>query len=161
MKKEDIIDEGIIGNPSGFIETKSDDFKMLQQAILKDASKQTPQQKIEIFLFGLKLHIEDYLQDNKPKNILSVGYFLKQIIDEMNIKNNMFAEYIDLTKTNLSALIHGRRKLNAELAYKLEAIFNISAELWIGIEYKNDLLKLRKEAKNKYKKYKLQDLISA
>lgn len=162
MKKDEIINkEGINGNPTGFIDTDSEDFKMLQRAILEEASKQTPEHRRNIFLTGLKLRMEDYLQDKELKKIIPAGSFLKEILDEFNIKNNYFAEYVELTKTNLSALIHGKRKINSEMAHKLEAIFDIKLELWLSIEHKNYLIEVKKEPKKKYQKYRVTDLIPA
>lgn len=162
MKKNEIInEEGINGNPTGFIDTKSEDFKMLQKAILEEASKQTPEQKRNLFLVGLRLRMEDYLDDKETKKIIPAGLFLKEILDEFKIKNNSFAEYVGLTKTNFSALIHGKRVINSEMAHKLEAIFNIKLELWLSIEHKNYLTEIKKESKKKYQKYKVNDLIPA
>ncbi|MFN8578282.1 MAG: helix-turn-helix domain-containing protein [Candidatus Sericytochromatia bacterium] len=159
MRKEIINVEGINGNPEGFIDTESEDFKLLQKAILEESNKQTPEQKRNIFLIGIRLTMEEYLESKEIKKIIPAGVFLKEILDEFNIKNNYFAEYIGLTKTNLSALIHGKRKINSELAHKLEAIFNIKLELWLGIEHKNYLIEVKKEPKKKYQKYKVNDLI--
>ncbi len=161
MKKEIPIDEGIIGNGTGFIDTESEDFKMLQRAILEEASRQTPEQRRNLILRGVRLRMEHYLQEKDTKKITPAGSFLKEILDEFNIKNSSFAEYVGLTKTNFSALIHGKRKINSELAHKLEAIFNIKLDLWLGIEHKNYLLEVKKEPKKKYQKYKVNDLIPA
>lgn len=162
MKKnlEIINEEGINGLGTSFIDTESEDFKMLQKAILEHASKQTPHEKREIQLIGLRLQMEDYLNQTEPKEILNVGYFLRKILKELRIKNNIFAEYIGLTKTNFSALIHGKRKLNSDLALKLSEIFKINPDIWISIEKKNELIEIKKENKLKYKKYRLEDLIS-
>lgn len=161
MKKEIPLDEGIIGSPTGVIDTESEDFKRLQEAILEDASKQTPEQRRNLFLRGLKMRMEDYLNDKNTKKIIPAGSFLKEILDEFKIKNSSFAKYVGLTKTNLSALIHGKRKINSELAHKLEAMFNIGLELWLSIEHKNYLIGVKKEPKKKYQKFKIKDLLPA
>ncbi len=161
MRKTEIInEEGINGTGTGFIDTESEDFKMLQKAILEYSNKLTPQQKLENHLISLRLQMEDYLEQKEPKQVLNVGYFLGEILHELKIKNNKFAQYIGLTKTNLSALIHGKRKLNSDLALKFGHIFKINPDIWLNIENKNELLQIKKENKLKYKKYKLEDLIS-
>lgn len=157
---EIINEEGVNGTGIAFVDIESEDFKMLQKAILEHAEKQTSQEKSEIQLIGLRLQMEDYLDQIEPKKILNVGYFLRLILKELKIKNNVFAEYIGLTKTNFSALVHGKRKLNSDLALKFAEIFKINPDIWISIENKNELIEIKKESKLKYKKYKLEDIIS-
>ncbi|MEL6634402.1 MAG: addiction module antidote protein, HigA family, partial [Bacteroidota bacterium] len=70
-----------------------------------------------------------------------------------------FAEYVGLHPANLSSLLSGRRKLNTQLAIKLDEIFNIRSDVWMKIQTKNDLIKTRKLLKQKKGKYNLGDLV--
>lgn len=51
-------------------------------------------------------------------------------------------EYLnDSLETNIVKLLKGRRKINIEIAKKLELIFNINARAWLYIQTKNDIKK--------------------
>lgn len=154
INQEGLIDSGIQYN------TQSDEFKALKTAILSYTAQQTPEEKVENKLISLKLKMEDYLNQQNPKKIVGTGQFLKEILKTLNIKNNTFAEYIGLTKSNFSALINGNRKLNLDLAITLGRIFNVKPEIWLNIENKNQLFQMMNKNKKKYEQYQLEDLIS-
>jgi len=70
-----------------------------------------------------------------------------------------FAEYIDYQESNLSAIFKGRRKINPDLAIKLGEIFHLDPAIWLQIQNKNELIEILNQDKEKYEKYKLEDLL--
>lgn len=150
---------GINGTGQGIVNINSKDYKALQKAVQEHSKKQNPKDKIKYKFISLKLQIESYVAETSPKVVLTSGYFLKQYLSVVGIKNKAFAKFIDVEESNLSSIISGRRKINTELAYKLGQIFNVDSNLWLLIQSKNELLKITKERKIEHNRYKLEDLI--
>lgn len=159
MKKtKKTIDEGINGLGIGVVNTNSKDFKELQKIITEKSKKQSNKRLLENKLLSLRFQMESYL-DKKDKSIIEVGWFLKEFLKELNIKNKTFAEYIGFQDSNLSALFAGKRKINTDLALKLGKIFRVNPTLWIHIQSKNEITRLEKENKKEYQQYNIDDLL--
>lgn len=151
---------GINGSGKGVINTNASDYKALQKTIQEHAKQQSSQQKMRYALIGLQFQLENYIQEQKPSEIIAAGTFLKKYLKTLHIKNKIFAEYVGLEEANLSMILHGKRKINTELAYKLGQIFNTSPNYWLVVQNKNDLLRIANSTKAKSKKYRLKDLIA-
>lgn len=159
MKKQiDINDEGINGSGNPLVNTNSKEFKELQKQIVSNSSKQSKTKVIENKLLSLRFKMESYLL-GKGSTYLEVGWFLKEYLRELNIKNKTFAEYIDFKESNLSAIFAGRRKINYDLALKLGKIFRVDPTLWIHIQSKNELMKIEKENRKDYQSYNIKELM--
>ncbi len=130
------------------------DFKLLIKSKVDSRSKDD---RIEIAILGLKFEMEDYLTSNK-KN-LSIGSFIKQFIEAVEIKQVRFAEFIGVRPSNLSKILNGERKLSLDLALILESLSKIKAEKWLMIQNRNQIFKIRKLKKDELSKYKLKQLI--
>ena len=88
-----------------------------------------------------------------------MGQFLREHLQALNLKNKTFARYLDIEGSNLSAILNGKRKITVELAFKLGQVFNLSPDLWLLIQSKNEILQLSDTKIMEYKKYKLADLM--
>ena len=157
-KNKSISDGGINGLGTGIVNTNSIEFKALQAEIIKHSKEQSKEQILENNLLSLRFQMESYL-DRKEVVIIEVGWFLKEFIKTVGVKNKIFAEYIGFKDSNLSDLFSGKRKINIDLALKLGKIFKLDPELWIHIQSKNELIRMREENKNKYQKYSIDDLV--
>lgn len=158
MKKETIINEGgTNGLGIGVVNTNSEEFKVLQQTIIAQSKQQNEQQILEHKLLSIRFQMESYFHSPSPE-IIEAGWFLKEFLRQLGIKNKVFAEYINFQESNLSALFKGKRKINTDLALKLGEIFQVDPTLWIHIQSKNELLKMSSQHKN-YQKYNLNDLL--
>lgn len=157
MKKK-IKDEGINGLGIGVVNTNSKEFKELQRIIIERSKKQPKKNIFENKLLSLRFQMESYL-DGKDSAIIEVGWFLKEFLRELEIKNKKFAEYIGFQESNLSALFTGKRKINIDLALKLGKIFRVEPTLWMHIQSKNELIRLETENKKEYQKYSIDDLL--
>lgn len=105
------------------------------------------------------MKINAYLNNKNLENIIFSGEFLKELIDVYNIKHKDFANYVDLTESNLSFILAGKRKINNDLSFKIASIFKIEADIWINIQNKNDLFLIKSKNHDKYKKYTIKDLV--
>lgn len=132
-----------------------DDF---QAILLKKSKERTDFQRKKIELLTLKYQMEDYLNsDNSEEK--TAGDFLYLILKTLKIQQKQFADYIGLKPSNLNKLIKGERTINYDLAIIFGRIFNMNPMLWIEIQAKNELNKLREAESDKYSDYKLNDLI--
>jgi len=158
MKKLKNIEDGINGLGIGVVNTNSKEFKELQRIIKEKANKLSKNQIQQNKLLSLRFQMQSYLESS-DKDIIEVGSFLKEFLNQLDIKKKTFAEYLGLQESNLSALFKGKRKINIDLAIKLGTIFRIDPILWIHIQSKNELIKLHQENRKEYQKYKLSDLL--
>lgn len=158
MKKKKIIDEGINGLGIGVVNTNAKEFKALKKIIAEEAKQQSEDEILENKLLSVRFQMESYLK-NDHSSITEVGYFLREFLRKLEIKNKFFAEYIGFQESNLSALFKGKRKINPDLALKLGKIFRVNPSLWIHIQSKNELLKLKDENEKIYQQYSIDDLL--
>ncbi len=159
MNEEIINAGGINGREDGKVDTTSEEFKILQQVIIAESKKRTPAQRKRIELVSLRLQMETYLKKSNPKEILTLGYFLKKMVEVLGIKHKQLAQYIDYQESNLSAVLNDNRKINTDLALKFGEIFNMNPALYLHIQSKNEVLKMQQENKEAYRKYRLEDLL--
>lgn len=156
-KKQNYIGEdGLVGNPSG-VDRESEDYKKLQQAITDRYNSLTEEEKLTIKLDKVKYAILEYLE-NETGNIVPPGIFIKKCLEIVNINQKTFANYINWNTGNLTKLLNGTRKVNAEIAVILEATFPVSAVTWMRIEDKNELFRVKKANAIGYQKYSLKKL---
>ena len=140
------------------MDRESQEFKDFQLLIRAKAENLPPAIKNKVQLFTLRLKMQDYLKSNQSK-IITVGYFLKQALKRLKIKQNRFASYIDLKAPNLSKILKDQRKINMEQALIFESIFDIEAEVWLRIQTKQELAELEKMKVDKFDKYSLEELV--
>lgn len=157
-QKKSIINEGVNGLGKGIINVNSLEFKELQKQIIAKSKKQSQKQILENKLLSLRFQMESYLMGN-DNEIIEAGWFLKEYVRGLDIKNKVFADYIGFKESNLSALYKGTRKINIDLALKLGKIFKLNPTLWIHIQTKNELIKVKNENEKKYQKYSINDLV--
>ena len=110
-------------------------------------------------MIGLKFSLSNYLNEPIDTAIYEAGTFLNNILTIYNIRKNRFAKYIGLSEPNLHALLRGRRKINNEIAKKLELIFGIDAQAWLFVQTKNDIKKFNALNKIKGSEYSIEGLI--
>ncbi len=69
------------------------------------------------------------------------------LLEEFLIPNNLSQEQlsrdIDVPKSRISAIVHGRRAISADTALRLAAYFGTSAEFWLNLQdgYNLDVLR--------------------
>ena len=160
MRNQKIVNEGgIIGTGEGLVNQNSKEFKELQK-IIKSRSKELAESEIVANqLLSLRFQMESYLEKDDPKEVIQAGEFLEEFVDAIKIKKKDFAEYIEYKESNLSAIFKGRRKINIDLAIKFGEIFRVDPVIWLHIQSKNELQEIIERDKERYEKYKLEDLL--
>ncbi|MEL7123179.1 MAG: helix-turn-helix domain-containing protein [Bacteroidota bacterium] len=160
MSKQKIVNEGgIIGKGEGLVNQNSKDFKLLQEIINGRSNELNKTDSIINRLLSIRFQMESYLYKEHSGELIKAGTFLENFISVLNIKKKDFAEYIDYKESNLSAVFKGRRKINIDLAIKLGEIFRVDPVLWLHIQSKNELREFIDSDNERYKKYKLEDLL--
>ncbi len=160
MSKDKFVNEGgINGIGQGVVNTNSESYKAVRKMVAKKFVAQSEEQQTKVNILSLRFQMEDFLNDENPSEIIKVGSFLNELIKATQIKNKDFAEYIGIKPSNLSALLKGNRRINIELALKLNSIFHIHPILWLHIQNKNDLLGIREDTRSQFNKYSLDELL--
>jgi addiction module HigA family antidote len=160
MVIEDIIvnEEGINGSETGEVDTTSPAFFALRAAIEADVANRTPEVQRTMDFLILRGQIVAYLEDKKIEKTIGIGDWLKRHLEILKIKNKTFAKYLNIKEPNLSAILKNRRKINIDFALKLEQLFDVKAEVWLGVQLKNELLQVDEDVRKGYEKYSLAGL---
>lgn len=155
--KFEIIDEGLLTVP---IDSDTGEFREFQQLLKSKVDGLSIDQLNTIKLQSLRFKMLDYLESEvNSKGIIETGSFLRQVLSELNIKQNRFAEYLSIKPSNLSKLLKGERSISLEMSIILEEVFGIESKIWSGIQAKNKLLKISRTELRSLKKFKLKDLL--
>lgn len=147
---------GMLTNP---MDTGTNEFKDFQAILLNKAKNRSEAQQREIELLSIKFQMQDYLESEETELKLP-GDFLKEYLKTLDIPQKKFALYIEINPSNLNKLIKGERPINYELAIILGKIFNNDPMLWIKIQAKNELKKIRKTKTRRFNNYSLKDLLT-
>jgi plasmid maintenance system antidote protein VapI len=155
-KEEYLLEDGLVGDPKG-VDQNSEGYKKLKQAIAEKYNSYTEAEKLDVKLDGIRFAMLDYLE-NESTNIIPPGTFLKRCLEVVMVNQKTFANYIDWNTGNLTKLLNGQRKINADIAMILEATFPVSASIWLRLEDKNELVRTRQEKTRDYHQYSLKKL---
>ena len=125
----------------------------------KIIDKQTTEEKLILQILQLKFLMQDYINSSEYNEKLKFGFFLKEYISSLEVKNKEFADDICIKPTELSHYISNRRKPNEQFIIKLEihSNKNIPAIYWYKIlekENEHDLitdLDIRKQEQKRVK----------
>ena len=159
-KKQKIINEGgINGTGEGVVNINSSDYKELQKSVQAHYKSRDKQDIIRFKVISLRLQMESYIADHSPKNIKPPGFFLKEFISAIGIKNKEFAKFVHIEESNLSAIINGKRKINTELAFILGLTFDLNPNHWLLIQSKNELHRIREKENKDFNQYNLENLL--
>ena len=73
------------------------------------------------------------------------GYYIADIIDDMEISQNEFATRMGTTVETLSKLINGQANISNDLAKKLSVMLGTSVEVWQNLQntYYQKLLEIQ------------------
>ena len=63
-----------------------------------------------------------------------LGYYIADIIDDMEISQNEFATRMGTTVETLSKLINGQANISNDLATKLSIMLGTSVEVWQNLQ---------------------------
>jgi plasmid maintenance system antidote protein VapI len=118
-----------------------------------NAEQRSDEQEMKNKLMALRFEIEEYLNDNGSKT-LTLEYVVGSYLKILNLPFRKFAFSLDTTDSNLKKYISGKRRFNTDLALKFSHFFHTPAELWLALEWKNELSQLKdKKVVKQYEKY--------
>jgi len=149
------LENGMLTERMDLDSSEYNDFKLLIKSKSLNTNKSD---RIKIGLLGLKFEMEDYLESRSKSK--EVGFFIKNFLKTIEVRQNEFAKYVEIRPSNLSKILNGERRLSLEMALILEKLSNIDAELWLRIQYKNEINIVKKENRLVLNKFKLKQLIS-
>ncbi len=135
------------------------EFNEFQSIVLNHSRGQTKWQKINIELAAIRIQMEDYIKSTNENEPKILGEFLKLYLDALHIRQNKFANYIDMEPSNLNKVIKGERQITSEIALKIAKIFELDPLLLIEVQIKTELLKLMKTKKTQLANYSLKGLL--
>ena len=147
----------LIGIQSNKIDKK--ESEIIKRIIQAHSKSQSHDEIIENKMIGVRFSLSQYLTESIISPIYEAGQFLNDILMIYDIRKNKFAKYIGLSEPNLHALLKGRRKINNDIAKKLELIFEIDAQTWLYIETKNTMKKFNTKNKFTKKDYSIRELV--
>jgi addiction module HigA family antidote len=137
--------DGLIGNGTGYVDTESENAKISFSRLKELASLELPNREIKRNLLQIRWRMEDYLRDEIYIGTNDIPSMLAECIKAAGVRHKDFAAYTDIKPSNLSAMLKGRRSVSPIFAMKLEQIFGISATLWLSVQSKNELERLRQK----------------
>lgn len=73
------------------------------------------------------------------------GEYLTEILDELNLSQAEFARAIGVSAMQISHIIHGKRRVTAELALLFCKAFEQSPEYWLNLQLAYDLKTAEKQ----------------
>jgi len=153
--------EIVIGPHDGYNRTEE---KRAEISALVTAHHKTrsPERIRKNEMLSVQYRMEEYLNDERVAvdNICTIEDFVKDFLTVLGISRSKFAGYIDTDLSNLNKYFRAERKFNIDLALKFAHFFHTSADIWLMVQIKNDLLLLQSEQDEKYRKYDYETIIS-
>lgn len=138
-----------------------DKMKALQELILAESARQSPERKLRNELLAIRYQMEDYISNDNAEG-MRIADFVKLYLKALHITQRQLANAFDIKDANLHKYLTGERKLNPDLVLKLSFFSHTRPELWYHIQTKNELLKLKKERDkiDQYHKYDYENIVS-
>ncbi|HJF86744.1 MAG TPA: HigA family addiction module antitoxin [Companilactobacillus farciminis] len=62
------------------------------------------------------------------------GSYIEDIIEELNITQEEFADQLDISTETLSEIVNGKIAITSDIANKLAKITHISAKTWMNLQ---------------------------
>lgn len=127
-------------------------------ALAKAHNKQrSPERLLKNELLAIRYRMEEYVQDQNvtAEEMLTIQDFVKDFLKALKLKKSQFASHIEINDANLNKYYNNERRFNPVLAMKFGHFFHTPAELWMKVQFKNELIMFQVESKSgkKYEKY--------
>lgn len=114
-------------------------------------------------MLAVRYRMEFYIEDAAvtPNQIRTIKDFANEFLEVLKLKKGDFAAIIEIDQSNLNKYYKEDRRFNAELAMKFGHFFHTPADLWLRVQFKNEMLLFQMEAKaeKKYEKYDYQKFL--
>ena len=64
------------------------------------------------------------------------GYYVKDVIDDLEMSQREFAKRLEITDKTISKLLSGEAPLSKEIAKKMSQMLGTSVEVWLELQKK-------------------------
>jgi len=103
--------------------------------------------------------IKKFANELIPGDIFHPGEHLKDEIESRGISQQELADAADLSKSEISSIVHGRRKITPKIAFKLELALEVKAEFWMNLQIKYDIDLIKRAYSRNLEKTKLSPIM--
>lgn len=87
------------------------------------------------------------------------GEILKlEFLDDLDITQSQFAKDLGVTYATINEIVHGKRGISLEMAFKMGKYFNMSPEFWVNLQKQYEIFLFTYNEKNKKKLEKVKVL---
>ena len=93
--------------------------------------------------------------DVVPGNATHPGELINDEIKARNLKQKEIAQKMGVLPEFLNGLIQGKQHITPELAIKLESVFEISSEFWMGLQVQYEIDSIKIKYRDRLKKSRL------
>lgn len=156
--KENMEFDEVIGSQEEIILSEQE-AELIRTHRKKLFGDRTEQDRINDVLIGLRFSLVRYLETQESKEINTLGMYLRDVLDQLNVKRGVFAEYIEISPRNINKYFIGERKFTIDHALKFEQLFRVPAEIFLEVQIKNELIEAKRSSRKTYEKFDLNDLL--
>lgn len=90
-----------------------------------------------------------------PGDIFHPGEFIKDELEARQLSQQDLADKMKVSKSEISLVVHGHRDINVKLAILLEKALGIDAEIWMNLQVKYDIDKVKRRMQKSIRTSKL------
>jgi plasmid maintenance system antidote protein VapI len=145
-----------IGPNDGYARSPKDKA-VIAAAAKKHHENRSAERLLRNEMLAIRYQMETYIleQTTTVKEMRTIRDFANEFLRILNLKKGDFAFHIEIDLANLNKYYNEDRKFNPELALKFGHFFHTPAELWLRVQFKNDMMRFEQETKaaKKYEKY--------
>jgi plasmid maintenance system antidote protein VapI len=158
-RQENMEFDELIGSQDEIILSKQD-IELIRSHRNKLLENRTEKDRINDVLTGLRFSLMKYLNNQDPDQIVRLGDYLEDLLNQLKIKKGVFASYIEISPRNINKYFSGERKFTIDHALKFEQLFQLPAEIFLEVQLKNELIETKRSSRKTYEKYDLNDLLA-
>lgn len=89
-----------------------------------------------------------YANDMVPGNVIHPGEIIHDELEARKMNQQDLADKMKLSKSEISLLLHGHRNITPVIAVLLEKVLEIDAEVWMNLQVKYDIDRVRKKTQH-------------
>jgi antitoxin HigA-1 len=93
------------------------------------------------------------MENKRTRKPTHPGEFLREdLLPETGITQTRLADLMRVSRRTISEIIHERRKMTPDIAFRLAKVFNSTPEMWLNMQQALDLWEISKDYHHEYKK---------
>lgn len=83
-----------------------------------------------------------------PGNVIHPGEIIHDELESRDMSQQELADKMKMSKSEISLLLHGHRNITPTIAVLLEKALSIDAEIWMNLQVKYDIDRVRKKTQH-------------